>query len=325
MTRRSVRRWALRLLGPIVLGLLLATSDLSAIGRALASAAPAAFAAAVAIWLVITALKAQRWRSILRTQGIALGYRRALHWYAAGLFLGGVSPGRLGELVKVAFIRDLGHPLGRALFSAVMDRLLDLLALPAVVLGAMALYGGLLADELGTLAAALGLGAAGLFALWRWRRLLAIPIRALAPAALRARAQVTVEDFLGEVGRFGSRDGLALGTLTLATWVLYGASVAVLGLGLGLPTDPVYLGAAALLAALVGLLPVTVSGVGTRDAVFAVLLGRVGVPTETAIALATLVLGLNLAVIAVYALPYQTAVSRRSSDGEGPDPSGRVA
>ncbi|MGM0575508.1 MAG: lysylphosphatidylglycerol synthase transmembrane domain-containing protein [Myxococcota bacterium] len=305
-------RWALRLLGPAVLVVLLLTTDVRAIGDALARADLRWFAAAVGGWVAIALVKSWRWRTILASQGIVLPMGRAARWYLAGLFLGGVSPGRLGELVKVAFVRDLGHPMGRALFGSVLDRLFDLVALPAVVVAGMALHGAAFSHEIGVVGWAAVLALAGAVLLWKARRLLVVPVRVLMPESLREQARLTLDDFFAEFGRLGWRDWALHGGVTATCWVLYAAALYLLVLALDLPLEPVYTGIAVLTAALVGLLPITVSGVGTRDAVLAAFLARVGLGTADAIALSTLVLGVNVAVILVYLPAWQASARARS-------------
>lgn len=301
-------RWLLRLLGPALLVGLLLTSDLDAVGAALTGADPRWLAGATAAWVAIALVKSWRWRTLLAAQGIALPWATAARWYLAGLFLGGVSPGRLGELVKVTFIRDLGHPMGRALFATVLDRLLDLVVLPMVAVAGMAVYGAVFADEIETVALAAALAVIGLGVLWRGRRLLAFPVRALMPAPVQEQARLGVDDFMEDLRRLGARDYLLHGGVTAACWVGYAAALYLLAVGLSLPIDPVYLGVAVLIAALAGLAPITVSGVGTRDAVFAALFSRVGLTSADAIALSTLVLAVNVAVIILYWPAYQRSV-----------------
>lgn len=308
--------WPLRLLGPALLVGLVWTTDLGEIGTALATANPLRFAQATACWLLIAAVKAWRWRELLRAQSITLSYGQAWHWYMAGLFLGGVSPGRLGELVKVGFIRDLGHPMGRALFSSVLDRLLDLLVLPLVAVMGMALYGTVFADELVIGLGALGVMVLGAGVLWRAqdqvRRVIAVAVSALMPKSVREEARLTVDDFTRDFGALRGRDWALHGLVTAGCWVLYGGAAVLLADGLGLDIAPVWVGVAVLVAALAGLIPITVSGIGTRDAVLAGFFARAGVGAAPAIALSTLLLGLNLMVIVLYWPAYHLALRGRN-------------
>lgn len=309
-------KWLLKLLGPALLLLLVTTTDLETVFGVLRQSDPVCFVQATACWIGIAAIKAWRWQLLLAGQSILVPYPKAAQWYLAGLFLGGISPGRLGELIKVGFVRDLGHPMGRALFSSVLDRLFDLLVLPLVALMGMALYGTMFAQELQTLATACGILVLGILVVWRAkglvRRTLAIPVRMLMPPSMRHEASMSVDDFFHDFSALGFGAWCFYGGLTALCWVIYGAAAVLLAMGIGLDIDPVWIGIAVLSAALAGLIPITVSGIGTRDAVLAAFFTRVGASTAAAIALSTLMLGLNLAVILLYWPAYHRALNQKT-------------
>lgn len=307
----------LKLIGPAVLVALLMTTDLEAVGDMLATADPLLFAAGLLGWIVNVFIKTWRWQCILGSQGIEIPYRQAATWYLAGNFLGGVSPGRLGELIKVVFIRDMGHSMGRALFGSVLDRLFDLIVLPMVAVAGMALYGAVFSQEIGVVALAVGLAVFGLLVLWKGRRLLAIPVRVLMPADMRDKASLTVDDFMRDFQLLGWRDYALFGTVTAACWILYAASLYLLAMALNLAVDPIYCGVAVLVSALAGLIPVTISGVGTRDAVLSGFFTRVGLTIADAIALSTLILGLNVLIVLFYWPAYHLAIRGKAVAPEG--------
>ena len=56
----------------------------------------------------------------------------------------------------------------------------------------------------------------------------------------------------------------------------------------------IYLSACATVATVLSLLPITVAGVGTRDAVFILLLGQIGIARQESLALSTLALAVFL-------------------------------
>ena len=311
-------RWLLKLLGPALLIVLVTNTDTDAIVSALKGVDPLRFLQATGCWVAIAAIKAWRWQLLLAGQSIPLPYTQALQWYLAGLFLGGISPGRLGELIKVSFVRDLGHPMGRALFSSVLDRLFDLIVLPLVVLAGMALYGAAFVSEMESVAIGLGLIALSALLLWRARRLLrralSLPIRVLMPKEMQHEAKMSVDDFFEEFKTLGLREWSLHGALTALCWIAYGGAAVLLTMGLGVEVSPLWTGVAVLCAALAGLIPITVSGIGTRDAVLVAFFSRVGASNSAAIALSTLLLGLNLVVIVLYWPAYQLSLTKGHED-----------
>jgi uncharacterized membrane protein YbhN (UPF0104 family) len=69
----------------------------------------------------------------------------------------------------------------------------------------------------------------------------------------------------------------------------------LLALAIGLPLDPATVGGLTGLTTVAALVPISVSGVGTRDAVMVALLAQMGESAAAAVALSTLILLLNVA------------------------------
>ncbi|MEE3233047.1 MAG: lysylphosphatidylglycerol synthase transmembrane domain-containing protein [Candidatus Latescibacterota bacterium] len=72
-------------------------------------------------------LRALRWRLLLNVQGVYLSPQTTWIAYAIGVFCGIVTPGRLGDLAKAFYVRErTGFDWPRSLSSAVVDRALDI-------------------------------------------------------------------------------------------------------------------------------------------------------------------------------------------------------
>ncbi len=74
-------------------------------------------------------LKIKRWRMILSDLGIELNTKRSITIYGAGLFLGQITPGQIGEIIRGYLLSRKGFSLKKALNSVLIDRLLDLFIL----------------------------------------------------------------------------------------------------------------------------------------------------------------------------------------------------
>jgi uncharacterized membrane protein YbhN (UPF0104 family) len=201
-------------------------------------------------------LRAWRWNALLARMGHPIGGVDSLRLYAAGTFAGVATPGRLGEMVKVAPLVGRGVPAKRALWSVVLDRGFDVaIAVAAALAYAVALTWGARALAFVALAGALALVALGV--------------------------------------SFDLRGGRIF-ALTAASSVCAWMANHLLVRSLGLPLGPLETAGVSAAAGLATLLPVSVLGIGTRDAALLLLLARYGVTAEDAIALATLFLFLNV-------------------------------
>jgi uncharacterized protein (TIRG00374 family) len=302
--RRSGLRSLLPLLGLLVLGFILSRQDWSALSGAFARLGARPIAEAALLFFANTALKSVRFQRMLLAQRLLLPLPVAVASYFASLFYGQVTLGRVGELYKTEALLERGVPLGTALSSSLYDRLLDLalVTLLAAVLGAAVV---------GDTRAAIAAGVVVLLLI------------AFGVAVLRARALATV----GPIAKLrawldGRRGGRGLLSMlaqvvtgldpllrpsflmpallwTAIAWAGYFGSLWRLADGMGIHASLVALTAAAALGALSALLPVTISGLGAREAIYIQVLGLQGVSSEHAFALSIAHLGLMTAVVIV--------------------------
>ncbi|MFQ5689196.1 MAG: YbhN family protein [Gemmatimonadota bacterium] len=225
-------------------------------------------------------LGAAKWRLMVNVGRAGLRPRQALRCYASGLFANLCLPSIVGgDVLRAAMAgRATGRPEA-AVLGGIGDRLSDVAAL-ALLLGAGALLAqGALPDWGGAaaMAAALvGLGGGALLVrmlarrrLSEWPRRLRCPIGRSLVAARR-------------LARHPGAAGLALlislamqsGFVLLNAWI--GRSI-----GIMLPVGVWFL--AWPLAKLAGLLPVSLGGLGIRDATLGAILAPMGVPLASGV------------------------------------------
>ncbi len=299
-TWRQRLGWAL---GPALLLVILAGVDRSQLLAALRQAEPLPLIAAYLVPLPAILLRVARWRILLGEEGRHLGFRELTTLYAQSIAVGVLTPGRVGELAKAAAVTRRGVAVGSATWSAVLDRAADLgflAVLAGVALGlplARRLEGGVplalaAAGLAGGAAAAWLLGASGRGARWRraWVERLA-PDRSGAPERPRARVAAPSA-------------AAACALLTAASWALTYAANFLYCRALGLPVGYLEIAAISAVCSLVASLPLSIAGIGTRDAALLALLAPLGVSPAQAVALAALMLSNTLFVGAASALAF---------------------
>jgi glycosyltransferase 2 family protein len=300
---RAILPWLLRLLGPALLLLFLLNSNLEQLFSMLLNAA---------LWPILLSLlllppfiffKVLRWRYILRQLGLDLPLRTGIGLYIVGIFLGATTPGQAGDLVKAWYLQERGQPLAPAMLSVVLDRLCDLLVMAAVAtLGIFAL-GQLLPNPALRMLLVVGMSSSILIATVmlvargprQW-----LLIRAL-PAVLPARLCVALTRWNNQFTSLALHPRLLL---TLAGTSLVSAFFTFFRLWLlFIALDvyvPLYLvvGSSALIAVL-QVLPISIAGVGVRDAVLIATLTPLGYSQEQALGVSALFLLITLEHILV--------------------------
>ena len=288
------RRW-LKLLGLALLAWLLARQDLPALAAALRGTRLDLFGAALLLFFPLVGLRAWRWRALVAdAAGPRLDGGAAFREYAATVFLGALTPGRVGELYRLRCVTRRGASLGGAAAPALLDRACDIAFLAG--LGALALVvhaGGIGLRLQPVLLAALALGA-GLAAGLAFRKRAAGLFQALARRFLKTahaeRLERELGNLLAAVRGVPPRTWLASAAATAAAWAVFFTQRYMLARALDLDVGIVPLCTAMVAVALLVLLPVSILNIGTRDAALVLLLGAEGVGSEQALAFSSLIL-----------------------------------
>lgn len=281
----SARGW-LRLLGVVLLVALVLVFkiDLAQTAALIAHADLLDVALAVILFIPFLAAKAWRWQIILHDLNISISLGEAVRLYALGLGAGMMTPGQVGDAVKVAYLRERG--LGRAVLSVLLDRLWDVLVLLLLAGSGAFLYWQQFEGEW----LAIGLLGAGTAAL------LAI---SASPGAQRLLLKILSRLRRSEAVAF---DPVQLSPLQivrqfsltlLATAVVYTRYYLITS-ALNVHLAPIPFVAAMSLATVAALLPISISGLGARDATLLLIAGSIGITREQALGVSALILFLSV-------------------------------
>lgn len=280
-------------MGLIIFSIVLARIDLGGMSEVITSARPGLILAAVALTAPFFFVKSYRWQRILRQYEIDVSSRQALQMYCAGLFVGQATPGQLGELVRARFLWARGHDPIKATVSVVVDRALDLVALVLVAIPGFGLVFGTGATVVLLIAL---LAMTITIILVRPRRVLHVISGKLGARTHGVASRI--EELFGSMEQSMRTKGdvsfLVITTLGVLGINMVRFYLLLMSLGLSLPIVSFVFGVP--LANLLGLLPITIFGVGTRDAVLALVFHQAGGTTEDAVAFSLMILGVAYAL-----------------------------
>jgi uncharacterized protein (TIRG00374 family) len=295
-------RWGIRLIGPALLLIFLWSSDFTRLMASFGSIDPWPVLLSMALMPVFIAIKAWRWNVLMNELGMqapALGYSMAL--YTIGLYLGGITPGQSGDFIKAWYLKEREQPLTPALFSIVLDRLFDFLVMALLALLALIEFLDLLP---GSAQIATIVFAAMVFTLTpllmargprEWLIARTLPL-------LPTRVRDVIARWRDQLSALSLRPAL-LGMLLLASVGSAASTIAriyLLFLAMSLTNVPLLaiISSTALIAILQAL-PISFAGIGVRDAILVLVLGRYGYSTEQALTLSALYLLINIEHIVV--------------------------
>jgi uncharacterized membrane protein YbhN (UPF0104 family) len=246
--------------------------DKAALWRSVLEADAWLFALALLLNVPVVHLKVVRWRELLAGRGYHYPLGRSYAAVLSSLYLGMLTPGRVGDVLRVQYVKsEIDVPYAEGLAVTVMDRFCDLYVLAAVV-------------ALGTVHFATALDSELVYVSW-----VAVAIAALAPTLFLFKGPA---DLLGRaLGRLSARWHTSLSALLEALRALTRKAALV----------AIPLTVASLLAttSLLGLMPISVSGVGVRELFLAVVFPALGFAAAQGVAFGLLVFVCNYVAIVI--------------------------
>ncbi len=296
---RAYLGWFVRLLGPLLLVLFLLNSDLGQLVAILRGADAWAVLWSLALMFPFIIIKSWRWRLVLRELGQDLPMRTAMGLYTFGIYLGSITPGQAGDLAKAWYLREtLGKPLPPSLLSVVLDRLFDLVVMAVLATLGIAALGQLLPGQATRtlLIVAMGGGLTLFTVLLVAQKPRQWVLIRLLPALLPARFHASLHRWNEQLGELALHPRLILpamvASLISALFTFYRLWLLFVALDVFIPLH-VVVGVSALIAIL-QVLPVSIAGVGVRDAALIGVMASYGYTTEQALSVSALFLLLTI-------------------------------
>jgi len=285
MKRRFRLKSLMRVGGTLALaGFLAARLNWAELGRAVTHLDPWAFWGSVGVFLMAQFVSTIRWRQLALDADFRAPVGRFGAWYAAGMFCNLVLPTSVGgDVVRTWYLAHQaeGPPMGRtrrAATSVLLDRGTGLLVLIALAgVASMVSPVALTPQVTWFLYAVLGCTAVGL-------------VVGLTASGWVGRKVPKLAPLIAQGWDFAGKPGLVAVSLALSVLVQVASVVQVglIGKGLGLEVPWAVYGCVVPLVTLLTLLPVSVSGMGLREAGYAALLAGFGVTAPEAVALSLL-------------------------------------
>lgn len=222
----------------------------------------------------VLATKAWRWHMLAEAAGARRRWMLSWREFMIGVFLSTFTPAKLGDFGKIAYLKQNGVGGKTGALLVVMERMADVI----ILLPLAALSAAILSQTQGL-----------------WIGLLATITIALM-LALVARFWNGFEAAIRYCVTHHALKKVLLSTL--AAWVLHFLWAICIARGLGISTPVPVLFAALTVASILNALPISPSGLGTREAALLAVLIPYGVEAEHVVALSTMML-LQLIILAI--------------------------
>jgi len=265
---------------------------------------PLLFLLVLAFNAPLIALKALKQNILMRAFGAKIPLFESAKIWLIGYFLSIITPGRSGDFLRSVYLsKQTGVPAGKCLTAVVAERILDLCCLFVLGIAGLAILSARFSIQqsaLLTLAALFAAFCAGmpLLANKKAAAFIAKPLLALAPEGWRKKLRAGFHGFYEGLREYGKnkRALLYASVLTAINWSVSIFQYYLLAVALGLSLSPAFLIIAMPVVLLAEALPISISGIGTRDAAVIFLFSFGGVQAADAVSFSVALLSTNFAV-----------------------------
>jgi uncharacterized protein (TIRG00374 family) len=211
----------------------------------------------------------------------------------AGLFYGFITPGRLGDFSVVYYLKKMGHPSTESVAATLIDRVLDVIALFMVCLLGMYVFPSVFNGRFTFACVLISFILVAFAILWdRYFGKKTIMIYWNKFASNRgAQSKITdkilkaIEDVLTSLPKCLNKNRFTIISITLLIWVALFFSRYLLVKSLQVEMNIGYLVYCIATSMLVTMVPVSIGGFGTRDAVLIYFFSHRGYEKELALVL----------------------------------------
>ncbi len=256
-------------------------------------------AAILFLFLPVLAINSYRWQRLMRKQGIYYSFWQAFLMYNASIYIGLFTPGRVGEASRVFYLKK-EHSVGKSFVSIILDRLADIVFLLLFGYFSMFLFLDILKKEVLLFGAIIP--ALLLFVILALKsRLLKYFLKKVfyyfVPKKYQDLWKINFQDFFRDLKIYKFGDYVFIFFLTLVSWLFYYSVIYLFAREIGISQVPVfYFFSAFAIVSLTALLPISVMGLGTRDATLLAMFSFFNVSPELIIAVSMFVLFLNFLI-----------------------------
>jgi len=267
----------------VLLVFLLSRVDLRQALVTLAAANWPLLALALALYIAGIALRALRWRALLRAKEIDVPLSRLVVLYYVGSFFNIMLPtGVGGDAVRAYELAQYTPTPEAAVGTVLIDRAIGLLVLLLMAALVLPLSASLLQPWVAWLVVVLTVGSFGGVALLFWGRPLEWLFGSLPPRLQAIIGRPVVRKLYRSFTGYGRRSiSVAVAVSVVFNLSLIAVNV-LIGLGLGVHVPVRYYVVFISLISFSTALPISLGGLGVREGGFTALFGQVGVPQAVA-------------------------------------------
>jgi len=233
---------------------------------------------ALAIVPFVFFVETYKWFYIAKKQKIGISLKEAFKINLISNFYGFVTPAKIGSIIKIEYLKKYTKNIGKGVSNFVLDKILDLCSIVFLGIVFSFIFRDKIFISFSYLIILFITLIFGLFLLVdkeKTKVMLRLFYNRLLPEKLKKKAKITFHSFYEDMPK--KRFFFIFFFLNLLNWIFIYFTNYIIGLSLGINLNFIYFLAIFPFATLVSLLPISINGLGTREAVLIGLFGLFGV------------------------------------------------
>ena len=229
--------------------------------------------------LIIDALiKGTKWKLVINAHAMDYPLVESIKVFMIGVFFGLVTPGRAGDIIRANFLQKHHKSYSNSLSTVIVDRFIDIGTL--AVLGSLSLFlFSYVYGSTGVSYILLVILVVGYFGV-----LAALASKRLTMFFLERMGRQFLIDFYMNLRQLEKKKLVASTLLGFIAWIVTPLEAFVIAQSMGLNLSFVFIFLCIPIITLAEIIPVTISGLGTREAAYIALFGLIAISAPTAIA-----------------------------------------
>jgi uncharacterized protein (TIRG00374 family) len=289
------KRNLLPVIGLILFLWIMINIEIKTVAVAIGNADPFLIIMAALLSVPIVLTKSLKWKIIIKSYKTEFPLLKATEAWMIGFFLGIITPGRIGDVSRAYYMKKTtGISTGKSITTVFIDRIIDIsiLFLLAITGIGLSLTGFSGTREITFYVVMFFMLFLAVIILLTRRKITYFLLKPIAstfiPGKYRSLLSRLFHDFYHGIGEM-SKSKMAYALLVdIVSWALSVLQYCLLSLSLGLNIQLMFFFAIIPIVILLDTLPVSISGLGTRDAALIFFFSLIGLSSEMAVSLSLL-------------------------------------
>lgn len=238
--------------------------------------------------------KSRSWNYLKKKQNIYYSQKDSFLMYGVGLYIGGITPGRVGEISKALYLKKDGYSFGKSMVSLVLDRLADVIFLLTFLFFGSLFFLNSFLQQILIFIAVMALLTFLSFVYLKsntTKSLLKKLFYLLVPDRYQKSWKINFQDFINDIKIYKLRNYLIVFVLTAFSWVFGYIQIFIVSRSAGITTIPfLYLSVVFTIISFINLIPISILGIGTRETALMFFLNPFMISREQIIVFSSLIL-----------------------------------